>query len=166
MDHTEPVLACQGPRTFWNAVALTFRMFAVARILVVEDNVMNMKHVVMLLKNAGHTALSAGDAETGLVLARSEKPDLILMDIQLPGMNGLEATALLKADPATAAIPIVILTATLAKSDEEKARAAGGDAYIVKPFRRDQLDVTITELLQASIEALLLKGGPPAAASD
>jgi two-component system cell cycle response regulator DivK len=167
MDRTEPVLARQGPRTFWNAVGFTFRKFEMARILIIEDNVMNMKHVVMLLKTAGHTTLSAGDAETGLVLARTDKPDLILMDIQLPGMNGLEATALLKADPVTAAIPIIILTATLGKSDEEKARAAGSDAYIVKPFRRDELDVTIAELLQASIESLLLKGGlPPAAAND
>jgi two-component system cell cycle response regulator DivK len=79
--------------------------------LVIEDNPANMKLASLLLSNAGHTALCAVDAETGLTLARAEKPDLILMDIQLPGMDGLAATALLKADPATAAIPILALTA-------------------------------------------------------
>ena len=132
-----------------------------ARILVIEDNTMNMKHVVMLLKHAGHVTLSAGDAETGLILARTGKPDLILMDILLPGMDGLAAAALLKADPATAAIPIIALTASLTQDDESKARAAGCDAYIAKPFHREELDVAITELLQASIEAALLKTQPP-----
>jgi two-component system cell cycle response regulator DivK len=132
-----------------------------AKILVIEDNVMNMKHVIMLLHNAGHTTLGAGDAEAGMLLARTGKPDLILMDFQLPGMNGIAATALLKADPVTAAIPVLMLTATLAKNDEDKARAAGCDAYMVKPFLRQELDVTIAELLQASIEDLLLKAGPP-----
>ena len=132
-----------------------------AKILVVEDNVLNMKHVLMLLEHAGHTTLSAGDAEAGLTLARTGKPDLILMDIQLPGMDGLAATALLKADPATAAIPVIILTATLTREDEDKAKAAGGDAYFVKPYSRRELDMTIADLLQASIESLLLKAAPP-----
>ena len=127
---------------------------------------MNMKHVIMLLRNAGHTTLSAADAETGLILARTARPDLILMDIVLPGMDGLAATALLKADPVTAAIPIIILTASLTKDDEEKARAAGCDTYIVKPFLRQELDLTIADLLRASIDALLLKGGPLAVGAE
>jgi two-component system, cell cycle response regulator DivK len=165
MDRTEPSLGPSGPPDFLEYSCIAFpeaRKELMARILVIEDNVMNMKHVIMLLQNAGHTTLSATDAEAGLMLARTEKPDLILMDILLPGMDGLAATALLKADPATAAIPVIILTATLTKDDEGKARAAGSDAYIVKPFRRQELDVAITELLQASIEDLLLKSGPPA----
>ena len=82
-----------------------------ARILIIEDNPANMTLATLLLGNAGHTPLCAVDAETGLMLARSGRPDLILMDIQLPGMDGLAATALLKKDPATAKIPVIALTA-------------------------------------------------------
>ena len=123
-----------------------------ARILVIEDNPANMKLASLLLGNAGHTALCAVDAETGLTLARAERPDLILMDIQLPGMDGLAATALLKADPATAAIPILALTAMAMKNDREKTRAAGCDAYIAKPLRYEEL--------YAAIDGLLLNAPP------
>src|SRR5436853_7796356 len=98
------------------------------KVLVVEDNPANMKLAALLLRNAGHVVLCAADAESGLTLARAEKPDLILMDIQLPGMDGLAATALLKKDPATAAIPIIALTAMAMKQDQEKILAAGCDA--------------------------------------
>ena len=120
-----------------------------ARILIIEDNAANMKLATLLLLNAGHTPLCAVDAETGLTLARAELPDLILMDIQLPGMDGLAATALLKHDPATAAIPVIALTAMAMKADQEKSLTAGCDAYIAKPLR--YLD------LFAAIDALLLK---------
>jgi two-component system cell cycle response regulator DivK len=123
-----------------------------ARILVIEDNPANMKLASLLLSNAGHAALCAVDAETGLTMARAERPDLILMDIQLPGMDGLAATALLKADPATAAIPILALTAMAMKNDREKTRAAGCDAYIAKPLRYQEL--------YAAIDGLLLKAPP------
>jgi len=106
-----------------------------ARILIVEDNRDNLELAVFLLESAGHTVLSAVDAEAGLALARSELPDLILMDIQLPGMDGLEATALLKGDDATRAIPVVALTALAMKGDEERIRAGGCDGYIAKPIR-------------------------------
>jgi two-component system cell cycle response regulator DivK len=122
-----------------------------------------MKLTTLVLQNAGHTALCAVDAETGLLLARSSHPDLILMDILLPGMDGLAATALLKADPVTAAIPIIALTAMLTKDDEAKARSAGCDAYIAKPFRRQELNAAIDDLLNAAIDALLPKSGPPTA---
>ena len=105
-----------------------------ARILVIEDNPDNMLLTVMLLESAGHEVLSAIDAEAGLTMARSEQPDLILMDIQLPGMDGLEATILLKADPLTAAMPVIALTALAMKGDEERIRAAGCDGYIAKPI--------------------------------
>lgn len=105
-----------------------------ARILVVEDNPDNMFLTVMLLQSAGHTVLSATDAEAGLTLARAELPDLILMDVQLPDMDGLEATALLKRSEATRAIPVIALTALAMKGDEERIRAAGCDGYIAKPM--------------------------------
>ena len=131
-----------------------------ARILVVEDNAATMKLTTILLQNSGHTVLCALDAEIGLTLARTAQPDLILMDILLPGMDGLAATALLKADPATAAIPVIALAAMLTKDDKNKAILAGCDAYIAKPFRRQELQVTIEELLHASIDTLLRKSGP------
>ena len=105
-----------------------------SRILIVEDNPDNMTLTVLLLESAGHTVLSAVDAEAGLTLAQAEQPDLILMDIQLPGMDGLEATALLKRDEATRAIPVLALTALAMKGDEERIRAAGCDGYIAKPI--------------------------------
>jgi two-component system cell cycle response regulator DivK len=105
-----------------------------ARILVIEDNPDNMFLTVMLLGSAGHTVLSAVDAEAGLTLARAELPALILMDIQLPGMDGLQATVLLKQHEATRAIPVIALTALAMKGDEERIRAAGCDGYIAKPI--------------------------------
>jgi len=118
-----------------------------ARILIIEDNPANMKLAKLLLINAGHTALCAVDAETGLTLARAERPDLILMDIQLPGMDGLAATALLKKDPVTAAIPVIALTAMAMKEDREKTKVAGCDAYIAKPLRYQELYAAIDGLL-------------------
>ncbi len=118
-----------------------------ARILIVEDNPANMKLTTLLLHNAGHSVLSAVDAETGLTLARSAHPDLILMDVQLPGMDGLAATALLKHDPLTAAIPVIALTAMAMKADEEKSQNAGCDAYLAKPLRYKELYATIDALL-------------------
>ena len=106
-----------------------------AKILVVEDNPANLTFAVFLLESAGHVVLSATDAEAGLTLARDEQPHLILMDIQLPGMDGLQATALLKGDNATRGIPVIALTALAMKGDEERIRAAGCDGYIAKPMR-------------------------------
>ena len=118
-----------------------------ASILIIEDNPANMKLASLLLLNAGHTVLCATDAETGLTLARADQPDLILMDIQLPGMDGLAATALLKKDAITAAIPIIALTAMAMKEDQEKTRAAGCDAYIAKPLRYQELYEVIDAFL-------------------
>ena len=118
-----------------------------AKILVVEDNPANMTLAVFLLQSVGHLVLSATDAEAGLRSARSEQPDLILMDIQLPGMDGLQATVLLKKDAATKAIPVIALTALAMKGDEERIRAAGCDGYIAKPMRYQEFLTTIAAQL-------------------
>ena len=121
-----------------------------ARILVIEDNMANLKLASLLLGTAGHEVLSAMDAESGLMLAKSDPPDLILMDVQLPGIDGLSATALLKEDPLTAAIPVIALTAMAMKSDQEKSRMAGCDAYVAKPLRHRELLALIDNLLSKS----------------
>jgi two-component system cell cycle response regulator DivK len=123
-----------------------------ARVLIIEDNPANMKLAVLLLHNVGHIALSAVDAETGIAVARADQPDLILMDFQLPGMDGLTATGLLKQDVTTAHIPIIALTAMAMKADQEKSQIAGCDAYIAKPLRYAEL--------HAAIDALLLTHDP------
>jgi two-component system cell cycle response regulator DivK len=121
-----------------------------AKVLIVEDNPANMKLAAFLLQSAGHTVLSATDAEVGLALARDEHPNLILMDIQLPGLDGLEATVLLKRDDATRDIPVIALTALAMKGDEERIRAAGCDGYIAKPMAyRDFLATVAAQLAQA-----------------
>jgi two-component system, cell cycle response regulator DivK len=122
----------------------------VVRILVVEDNAANMKLATFLLESAGHEVLPANDAEAGLALARSEQPSLILMDIQLPGMDGLQATALLKQDDRTRSIPVIALTALAMKGDEERIRAAGCDGYIAKPLAYKEFLATVATYLQAS----------------
>jgi two-component system cell cycle response regulator len=103
-------------------------------ILVVEDNELNMKLIRALLQIGEFRVLEAPNAEIGLQFAREEKPDLILMDIQLPGMDGLTATCILKQDPSTQKIPVVALTSYAMEGDREKARAAGCDDYISKPL--------------------------------
>lgn len=130
-----------------------------ARILIVEDNPANMKLVSLLLTKVGHLPLCAVDAEVGLTMARVERPDLILMDVQLPGMDGLAATRLLKQDPATATIPIIALTALAMKEDQEKTRAAGCDGYIAKPLRYRELYAAIDALLAR--EQVGTDSGPP-----
>ena len=121
-----------------------------ARVLVIEDNAANMRLATFLLENEGHVVLAANDAEAGLTIARDDKPDLVLMDIQLPGMDGLEATALLKGDAATRAIPVIALTALAMKGDEERIRAAGCDGYIAKPLAYKNFITVVTEHLTAA----------------
>lgn len=109
-----------------------------ASVLVIEDTPANMKLVTMLLEHAGYRVLQAADAMTGIALAQAQQPRLVLMDIQLPGMDGLQATRLLKADAATRQIRVVALTAFAMKGDEERIRAAGCDGYIAKPIQYKQ----------------------------
>ena len=116
-------------------------------ILVVEDNAANMRLSTFLLESAGHTVVAATSAEAGLTLALECRPDLILMDIQLPGMDGLQATALLKGNAATRGIPVIALTALAMKGDEERIRAAGCDGYIAKPLAYKDFLLVIREHL-------------------
>jgi two-component system cell cycle response regulator DivK len=106
----------------------------VATILVVEDNRLNLELVTDLLESAGHTVRTAGTAEEGLRLATSERPDLILMDIRLPGMDGHAAVKILKQTPETQSIPTVALTAQAMKGDEATAILSGFDGYLSKPI--------------------------------
>ena len=123
-----------------------------ATVLIVEDNPANMTLATFLVQTAGHTVISATDAEAGLALARAEQPDLILMDIQLPGMDGLEAARQLKRDDATHAIPVIALTALAMKGDEERIRAAGCDGYISKPLAyRDLFAILSAQLPVARV---------------
>ncbi|HEY4215847.1 MAG TPA: response regulator [Gemmatimonadaceae bacterium] len=105
-----------------------------ATILIVEDNATNMQLSSFLLESADYRVLTATSAESGVAIAREQHPDLVLMDIQLPGMDGLQATALLKSDEVTRDIPVLALTALAMKGDEERIRAAGCDGYIAKPL--------------------------------
>jgi two-component system cell cycle response regulator DivK len=105
------------------------------RILVVEDNPANLKLVAFLLEEAGYSVLTATDAAVAIELAGTEVPDLVLMDVQLPGMDGLEATRRLKSGANPRHIPVVALTAFAMKGDEDRIRAAGCDGYIPKPIR-------------------------------
>jgi two-component system cell cycle response regulator DivK len=104
------------------------------RILLVEDNDMNRDMLSRRLIRSGYEVSLAVDGQQGADMALSEQPDLILMDIQLPGMDGLEATAVLKSDDTTRAIPVIALTALAMKGDEERILAAGCDGYIAKPL--------------------------------
>lgn len=118
-----------------------------ASVLIIEDNPTNMRLAQLILETAGHEVLQAVNAQEGLEIARSQSPAMILMDIQLPGMNGLTATRLLKQDVETRHIKIVALTAFAMKGDEEKIRAAGCDGYIAKPIRYKEFLETIGALL-------------------
>lgn len=117
------------------------------RVLVVEDNPANMTLATFLLQKAGHYVLHAKDAEAGIAIARAEQPDLILMDIQLPGMDGLEAIRLLKGDAQTQKIPIIALTALAMKGDEARIRAVGCEGYVAKPLDYRQFLATVEKHL-------------------
>ena len=103
-------------------------------VLIVEDNPRNLKLVRDVLDHAGYRTLAAETAEDGVALARAERPDLVLMDVGLPGMNGLEALAHLRAERGTAAIPVVAVTAFAMEEDRRRFRSAGFDGYLEKPL--------------------------------
>ncbi len=118
-----------------------------AKILIIEDNPLNMELASDLLEAAGYDVVGAISGEEGLRLARIERPALILMDLALPGMDGLMATELLKADPRTSGIPVVALTAQAMKGDRDLALAAGCTDYITKPINTRTFAQTVAGYL-------------------
>lgn len=130
-------------------------MSAPAIILIVDDNPTNLKLAADLLECEGHSVLRAQDAEEAQEVLKRTTPELILMDIQMPGMDGLTLTRLLKANPAYQHVHIVALTSFAMKGDEQKAREAGCDGYITKPIDTRKFPVQVAEILQ--------RGTPPKA---
>jgi two-component system cell cycle response regulator DivK len=116
-------------------------------ILYVEDNEFNRKIVRQLLSQTRYRLREAPDGESGVRAAQEELPDLILMDVQLPKMSGLDATRQLRADPRTARVPIIIVTSYALSGDEQKARDAGATAYIAKPYSPRDLLSKIREIV-------------------
>jgi CheY-like chemotaxis protein len=121
-----------------------------ARILVIEDSPLNMELVTDLLEVNGYRVLQAIEAQTGIDMAVQARPDLILMDVQLPGMDGLTAIKYLKGDSRTSAIPVVALTAHAMVGDREKAEAAGCNGYVIKPIDTRQFPSLVAAFLHSA----------------
>ena len=121
-----------------------------ARVLIVDDNQPNIELAQFLLEDNGFVVDTASNAEQALACIADTRPDLILMDIQLPGMDGLHLTSQLKANPATSSIPTIAFTAYAMKGDEGKMRAAGCDGYIAKPVDVARFAQQIEQVLQSS----------------
>jgi len=119
-------------------------------ILIVEDNEKNMKLVRDVLQAKGYATIEAITGEDGIRLATERKPDLILMDIQLPGINGIEALRILRASPETAAIPAVAVTASVMQNDRKHITEAGFDGYLGKPLNLREFLETVRAMLEKS----------------
>ncbi|HEU4459450.1 MAG TPA: response regulator [Methylibium sp.] len=117
-------------------------------VLVVDDNPANLKLAQLVLEKAGHQVITAGDGEAGLRLARERLPALVVMDVQMPGLDGLAATRALRADAATAGIKVLALSALAMKGDAERILESGCDAYLAKPFHYQDLIDTAARLLR------------------
>lgn len=120
------------------------------KILVIEDNATNMKFVKALLEMDRYEILESDNAEQGIIISKKERPDLILMDILLPGLDGLTASGLLKKDERTKDIPVIAMTSLAMKDDEEKIKQAGFARYITKPFNYKEFLETIRTVLNRS----------------
>jgi two-component system cell cycle response regulator DivK len=118
-------------------------------ILIVEDNEKNLKLVRDVLQVKGYATLDAGTAEEGLKIARARLPDLILMDIQLPGMSGIEALKALRAAPATAGIPVIAITASVMQQDRQQIMSAGFDGFVEKPINLRSFLDTVQKIVKA-----------------
>lgn len=118
------------------------------KVLIVEDNEMNFFVVNGVLEHAGFETYHASNGETAVEMAKEHHPDIILMDLQLPGMDGYEATRRIKADSDTAGIPVVALTAHALEGDREKALAAGCDGYLTKPIDTRRFPDTVKGFLK------------------
>ena len=123
-------------------------MAARPQILVVEDNPMNLELVRDILLAEGYEVLEAADGATGVAIAALERPALILMDLQLPRLDGLEAARLIRADPRLADIPIVAVTAHAMKGDDARARAAGCVGFITKPIQVRDFAATVASFIK------------------
>ena len=119
------------------------------RILVIEDSPVNMALTTAILENAGHVILQAETATAGIEIACRQRPDLVLMDLQLPDIDGLAATRMLKADRRTSDIPVIALTAFAMKGDEDETRSAGCDGYVTKPMRYKDFLAEVERVLGA-----------------
>jgi two-component system, cell cycle response regulator DivK len=119
----------------------------VTRCLLIEDNATNRKLIGDVLRRAGYDVKDAENADAGITLALTEPFDLVLMDIQLPGTDGLTATRLLRASPATRRLPILAVTAHAMRGDEERILAAGCDGYVAKPIAYKVLLAEVARLL-------------------
>ena len=119
-----------------------------ARVLIVDDNATNLKLVAYLVRANGYEVDTAGDAEAALAAIAANRPDVILMDLQLPGIDGLELTRRLKANPATKDIAIIAVTAYAMKGDQEKAHEAGCDDYVTKPINTRALPELIARYVK------------------
>jgi len=108
-------------------------------VLYVEDNEFNLKMVRQLLSRTSYRLIEATDGETGVATALKEMPDLVLMDVQLPKLSGLDATRRLRGDPKTAHIPIIVVTSFALSGDDQKAKDAGASAYLAKPYSPREL---------------------------
>jgi CheY-like chemotaxis protein len=118
------------------------------RILIVDDNPQNLKLARVVLTDEGYSVQTAKDAEEALLCLRSFTPSLIVMDLQLPGLDGLSLTRRLKANPATSGIIVIAFTAYAMKGDEERALAAGCDGYLAKPVDIEQLAAAVADALK------------------
>lgn len=117
-------------------------------ILIVEDNVKNLRLVNDILESQGHLTLQASGGYEGIELARRNKPDLIIMDIQMPDLDGMQVTRILKKERETSGIPIIALTAMAMKGDRESIISAGCDGYLQKPVRFEELIETVKQWLE------------------
>jgi len=120
------------------------------KILYIEDNEYNRKIVRQLVSHTPYQLLEAVDGESGVTVAQQELPDLILMDVQLPKMSGLDATRALKGDPRTRHIPIIVITSFALSGDREKAAEAGADSYLAKPYSPRELMALVRQYLPVS----------------
>jgi two-component system cell cycle response regulator DivK len=127
-------------------------------ILIIEDDPKNLTLFRDLLQRFGYTTIEATNGKKGIKLARANKPDLILMDIQLPVMDGIEATRILKSDPETKNIPILALTSYAMKGDREKILQAGCDAYLAKPVDVQELLATVARFFPVHIKQKSVSG--------
>ena len=135
-----------------------------ARILIIEDNPANIELMSFLLSAYGHAPLSAADGPRGVAAARSERPDLIACDVNLPGMDGFAVLAELKGDPALAGVPILAVTALAMTGDREKVLAAGFDGYISKPIEPESFVAELEAFLTTAPAPASVRGYAPAAA--